>query len=135
MYSHVTVGVQDFERALMFYRSLLPALGLVERFCEPARPWAAWQPAQHARPLFIIGAPFDGALHEPGNGQMIALAADTRSQVDAVYKAALASGGRSEGAPGLRPHYHDNYYGAYFRDTEGNKLCVVCHHPKSLPGA
>lgn len=50
-----------------------------------------------------------------------------RSSVRAAYQTALRLGGRSEGAPGLRPEYHANYYGAYFRDTEGNKVCVVSH--------
>jgi catechol 2,3-dioxygenase-like lactoylglutathione lyase family enzyme len=47
--------------------------------------------------------------------------------VDAFYAAALAAGASDEGAPGLRPHYHPNYYGAYVRDPDGNKLCAVCH--------
>jgi lactoylglutathione lyase len=58
---------------------------------------------------------------------MTAFLADSRAQVDAVYQTALDLGGTSEGAPGLRPEYHAHYYGAYFRDTEGNKLCVACH--------
>ena len=58
---------------------------------------------------------------------MTAFLASSRAQVDAVYQVALAHGGSSEGAPGLRPEYHANYYGAYVRDTEGNKLCVACH--------
>jgi lactoylglutathione lyase len=64
---------------------------------------------------------------EAGNGQMVALLAATRAQVDAAHALALAHGGRCEGPPGLRPHYHANYYGAYFRDPDGNKLCVACH--------
>jgi lactoylglutathione lyase len=58
---------------------------------------------------------------------MVAFLASDRAQVDAAYRTALAHGGIDEGAPGLRPEYHANYYGAYFRDTEGNKLCVACH--------
>lgn len=69
------------------------------------------------------------------HGQTIALLAATRSQVDAAYQAALAHGGRSEGAPGLRPHYHAHYYGAYFRDPDGNKLCVACHEADATPTA
>ena len=60
-------------------------------------------------------------------GYLVALAAATRAQVDACHRIALAQGGRDEGAPGLRPRYHPDYYGAYFRDPDGNKLCVVCH--------
>ena len=58
---------------------------------------------------------------------MTAFLANDREAVDAAYAVALANGGTSEGPPGLRPEYHQNYYGAYFRDPDGNKLCVVCH--------
>jgi hypothetical protein len=60
---------------------------------------------------------------------MTALLAPTRASVNACHAAALIHGGICEGAPGLRPHYHPNYYGAYFRDPEGNKLGVSCHDP------
>jgi catechol 2,3-dioxygenase-like lactoylglutathione lyase family enzyme len=129
VFSHIFVGVQDFERALSFYRALMHALGVKERFCERERPWAGWQSSPEPRPLFLIGKPFDRSAHMVGNGQMTAFVASTRDQVDQAYAVALAQGGTSEGAPGLRPEYHANYYGAYFRDTEGNKLCVACHEP------
>ena len=128
MFSHIFVGVADFERALRFYAPLMQALGQHQRFIDRSRPWAGWQTEGVARPLFLIGKPFEGE-HQAGNGQMTAFLADSRAQVDAVYQTALALGGTSEGAPGLRPEYHANYYGAYFRDTEGNKLCVACHTP------
>lgn len=130
MFSHVYVGVSDFKRALSFYRNLMGVLKVQERFCDPQRPWAGWQSSPGPRPLFLIGAPYDGMPHATGNGQMVAFQAESRAMVDAAYITALASGGISEGAPGLRPHYHEHYYGAYFRDTEGNKLCVVCHLPE-----
>ncbi len=131
MFSHIFVGVSDFDRALAFYRPLMAVLGIEPRFCEPARPWAGWQssPSPDSRPLFLIGTPYDRLAHEPGNGQMVAFLADRRAQVDAAHAAALAHGGSSEGAPGLRPEYHADYYGAYFRDPDGNKLCVACHAP------
>jgi len=127
--SQVFIGVSDFERALAFYRALMPVLGVQERFCDPSRPWAAWQSHPDPRPLLLVGTPFDGRPHEPGNGQMAALLAPSRASVDVTHAVALAHGGRCEGPPGLRPDYHAHYYGAYFRDTEGNKLCVVCHAP------
>ena len=127
MFSHIFVGVQDFDRALSFYRPLLSVVGLSERFCERDRSWAGWQSHPGVRPLFLIGKPFDGQPHNVGNGQMTAFAASRRAIVDQAYAIALANGGRSEGLPGLRPEYHQHYYGAYFRDTEGNKLCVACH--------
>jgi catechol 2,3-dioxygenase-like lactoylglutathione lyase family enzyme len=130
VFSHVIVGVRDFERALAFYNALMPCLGNVPRFCDRSRPWAGWQGADAARPLFLIGKPHDERVHAQGNGQMLAFLANSRRVVDEAYRVALAHGGSSEGAPGLRPEYHEHYYGAYFRDTEGNKLCVACHLPE-----
>jgi lactoylglutathione lyase len=127
MFSHVFVGVTDFDRALAFYRPLMEVLGIDERFCDATRPWAGWQSSPGPRPLFLIGTPFDGHRHDAGNGQMTAFLAERPEVVDRAYAVALANGGSSEGAPGPRPEYHDRYYGAYFRDTEGNKLCVACH--------
>ena len=127
MYSHTVVGVKDFDRALAFYTPFMASLGLVLRFCEREHPWAGWQPAGGGRPLFLIARPYDGAAHEVGNGQMVAFAAADRAMVDAAYATALAHGGRCDGPPGLRPQYHAHYYGAYVRDTEGNKLGIACH--------
>ncbi len=129
MFSHIFVGVSDFERALDFYNPLMAALGVAPRFCERARPWAGWQSSPAPRPLFLIGKPYDQQDPQPGNGQMVAFLADTRTIVDQAYAVALKHGGTSEGAPGLRPEYHAHYYGAYFRDPDGNKLCVACHAP------
>ena len=127
MFSHIFLGVADFERALGFYSAVLGGLGLEARFCDRSRPWAGWQGAGAPRPLFLIGKPFDDKPPERGNGQMVAFLASTRALVDSAYSTALAHGGTSEGAPGLRPEYHPDYYGAYFRDPDGNKLCVACH--------
>jgi lactoylglutathione lyase len=127
VFSHIFVGVTDFTRALAFYRPVMAALGLAPRFCEPERAWAGWQSSPGPRPLFLIGRPYDEASHAPGNGQMVAFLAERRTVVDRVHAVALANGGSSEGAPGLRPEYHAHYYGAYFRDPDGNKLCVACH--------
>ena len=133
MYSHVFVGVGDFDKALGFYSAVLGALGLEQRFCQPEKPWAGWHSAGGSRPLFLIGHPFDGQQHLSGNGQMTAFSADNRATVRAAHEAALKHGGTCEGAPALRPHYHANYYGAYFRDPDGNKLCVACHQPEPEP--
>lgn len=127
MLSHVFVGVNDFDQAMAFYGPLLARLGLVLRFTDATRPWAGWQTPGVARPLFLIGKPFDGRAAHCGNGSMNALLAVDRAAVDAAHVLALQHGGRCEGPPGLRPEYHANYYGAYFRDPEGNKLCVCCH--------
>lgn len=127
MFSHVFVGVSDFERALAFYEPLMAALDIERRFCDPTRPWAGWQTQGGPRPLFLIGAPYDGHPPSAGNGQMVAFQAASRAMVRRAYEVALASGGSSEGPPGMRPEYHSSYYGAYLRDPDGNKLCVVCH--------
>lgn len=132
MLSHVYVGINNFEEALPFYSAVMAQLGARQRFVDANRPWAAWQPAEGARPLFVIGAPYDNQPASCGNGQMLALMASSREMVDRAYAAAREHGGTCEGAPGLRPQYHANYYGAYFRDPEGNKLCVVCH--EAQPG-
>jgi catechol 2,3-dioxygenase-like lactoylglutathione lyase family enzyme len=127
MISHVNIGITDFARAYAFYAAVLPELGLELKFSEPEKHWAGWVAPQAPRPVFLIARPFDGGPHAVGNGQMLGLQAPSRAVVDRVYAAALAQGARSEGAPGVRAHYHPHYYGAYFRDLDGNKLCVCCH--------
>lgn len=128
MFSHVFVGVTDFNRALHFYDSLFSALGIEQRFCDTSVPWAGWHSTGASRPYFVINKPFDGKPHDAGNGQMPAFLAISRDQVRRAYAIALESGGTCEGEPGLRPQYHPHYFGAYFRDPDGNKLCVACHH-------
>ncbi len=126
MFSHVYTSVGDFASAYRFYEQLLRALEVAPRFHDPTKPWAGWQ-AEGGRPLFVIGRPQNGEPHQPGNGQMVAFTARTRAMVRDAYDVAIKAGGRCEGAPGLRPQYHAHYYGAYFRDLDGNKICVVCH--------
>lgn len=129
MLSHVFIGVNDFDRAFAFYSSLMQELGLSLKFCERERPWAGWVSADSPRPLFLIGRPYNGAPASNGNGQMLALLAKSRKIVEQCYASALANGAECDGPPGLRPEYHALYYGAYFRDPDGNKLCVCCHDP------
>ncbi len=129
MISHTTLGVSDLPRALAFYRPLMEALGLILKVSEPE--WTGWRSDGAERPLFIIAHPFDGEAASAGNGQMIALLARDRGVVDRCYALALNHGGSDEGKPGLRPAYHPHYYGAYFRDPDGNKLCVCCHEPET----
>jgi len=130
VFSHIFVSVKDFDRALRFYRPLMRSLGLEERFCDAARPWAGWHSAGGSRPYFVICSPFNGQAHEAGNGQMIAFSARNRDMVRQTHAIAMANGGSNEGAPGLRPEYHPHYFGAYFRDPDGNKFCVACHDPE-----
>ena len=129
MFSHVTLGVSGIDRALVFYRPLMAALGWEERWAPQAtrEPWAGFVMPGTAWPQFVITEPVDGKAPSPGNGTMVAFAVDSRGAVDKAHALALELGGSDEGTPGLRPQYHADYYGAYFRDPDGNKLCVVCH--------
>jgi len=125
MISHITLGVADVHAARKFYDPLLERLGLSLKFADGT--WAGWKDPASERPLFIITVPFNGAASSAGNGQMIAFFSDSRSSVDQCYALALEHGGTGEGEPGLRAGYHPHYYGTYFRDPYGNKLCVCCH--------
>lgn len=130
MFSHIFIGVSEFERAFRFYDALMESIGLRLKFCDVEKPWAGWQEEGRSCPLFVISKPYDGQPHHPGNGQMVAFMASDRERVRRAHDIALSLGGSSEGAPGVRAHYHADYYGAYFRDPDGNKLCVVCHEPE-----
>ena len=125
MLSHTTLGVTDVQGARRFYDPLFQALGLVLKFADDR--WAGWKHPDADRPLFIVTRPFDGSPASAGNGQMLALLSPSRAIVDQCHSLAIAHGGSDEGKPGLRPQYHPHYYGAYFRDPDGNKLCVCCH--------
>jgi catechol 2,3-dioxygenase-like lactoylglutathione lyase family enzyme len=128
LFSHVTVGVADVQAARHFYNPLLGELGFITKFASDS--WAGWRHPSADRPLFIVTEPFDGDPASIGNGQMVAFLASSRSLVGECYILALELGAADEGRPGLRPHYHQHYYGAYFRDPDGNKLCVCCHEPE-----
>jgi catechol 2,3-dioxygenase-like lactoylglutathione lyase family enzyme len=127
MFSHTHIGTNDFPRAFAFYAALMPSLGCELRFSDATRAWAGWKPDAADRPLFLLGAPLDGQPASAGNGQMIAFLAASRAAVKNCYAIAIANGATDEGAPGLRPHYHPDYFGAYFRDLDGNKICICCH--------
>jgi len=126
-YSHVTVGASSMNRAMRFYDAALAPLGLVRK--RTARIAIAYAPTDFSgvnAPFWVV-RPLDGAAASAGNGLTVAFDAPTRAAVDGFHAAALAAGATDEGAPGLRTHYHPDYYGAYVRDLDGNKLCAVCH--------
>ena len=127
MFSHVFTSVTDFERAFRFYAALMDTLGNELRFSQPEKPWAGWHSSGGQRPYFVICQPYDGQPHAAGNGQMVAFTAAERQQVVDAYQQGLALGGSCEGPPCLRPHYHPDYFAAYLRDPDGNKICIVCH--------
>ncbi len=127
MFSHITVGTSKLTRAMKFYDAALAPLGLKRtRTFKIAASYGAEGCAGVNEPFRIV-RPLDGEAATAGNGVTVAFEAATRSAVDKFYAAALAAGGKDEGPPGLRGHYHPNYYGAYVRDPDGNKICVVCH--------
>ena len=123
MFSHITLGTNHWQSAKAFYQAIADVLEL-PLFLE-REGGAAWGEA--IGPKLFVGPAFDGERATFGNGTHVAFLAKSRAAVDAFHAAALAHGGSDEGPPGLRPHYHPNYYGAYVRDPDGNKLQAVCH--------
>ena len=124
MFSHLTTGSNDLAKAKAFYDALTKPLGLA---CLFESPDGVGYGQTGGRPQLWIVKPADGKAATVGNGITIGLEAANRPAVDAAYAAAMAAGGKDEGKPGLRAHYHPNYYGAYVRDLDGAKVCVVCH--------
>jgi catechol 2,3-dioxygenase-like lactoylglutathione lyase family enzyme len=124
MFSHVTVGSNDIARAKRFYDATTGPLGLTRKADYPE---AAGYGTKSGRPQLWIVQPLDKKAASAGNGVTIGLEAGDRATVDAAFASAIAAGGTDEGKPGLRAHYHPNYYGAYVRDPDGNKVCIVCH--------
>jgi len=118
MLSHLSLGVQDLERAAAFYEAALAPLGVVCVW-RNARGVGFGSPGQEDR-LAIFGRP--GEARAPGAGFHICFAAPSRDAVDAFHAAALAAGGTDAGAPGLRPHYGADYYAAFVFDLDGHKL-------------
>ncbi|WP_198371776.1 VOC family protein [Roseomonas rosulenta] len=130
MFSHATLGTNDIHRAVAFYDALLDGLGLARQESDLAKGYAGYAAAPEVTPQFWVMRPIDGQPASTGNGVTIAFEAPDRATVDRFHATALAHGGTDQGAPGLRPHYHPDYYGAYLRDPDGNKLCCVCHRPE-----
>ena len=128
MLDHIGLSVADFERAKAFYHAALKPLGLgaiMEVTAEETGGDAHAGFGENDKAFFWIGT---GA--KPRGGTHVAFTAKTRAEVEAFYHAALAAGGRDNGAPGLRPEYHPNYYGAFVFDPDGNNIEAVCHRPE-----
>lgn len=116
MIGYVTLGTNRYEDAAKFYDELMATIG-AGRAMEGDR-FIAWSTG-HGSPAVSIIKPFDGKAATVGNGVMVAIAVDSKSKVDALHAKALELGGSDEGGPGPRM---DNFYAAYFRDLDGNKL-------------
>ena len=124
MIGYATVGTNDIDRARAFYDSLLGELG-ARRILEFPQNGFTMYGVSFGKPALAVTRPYDGGEARPGNGAMVALVVDSRGKVDSFYAKALELGGTDEGPPGLRgPEGDQAFYGAYFRDLDGNKFCV-----------
>jgi catechol 2,3-dioxygenase-like lactoylglutathione lyase family enzyme len=131
MIDHIGLAVADMNRAKAFYEAALKPLGIgvvMEVTAEETGADAHAGFGVEGKPFFWIGTG-----RKPKGGLHVAFIARTRAEVDAFHRAALTSGGHDNGAPGLRPHYHPNYYGAFVFDPDGNNIEAVCHRPESVP--
>jgi catechol 2,3-dioxygenase-like lactoylglutathione lyase family enzyme len=126
MLDHIGLAVSDMNRSRAFYAAALKPLGigLVMEVTAEETGAEAHAGFGAGNPCFWIGT---GAKAK--GGTHVAFTAPTRAAVDAFHRAALEAGGRDNGAPGLRPHYHPNYYGAFVLDPDGNNVEAVCHAP------
>lgn len=121
IFDHIGFNVADFPRSKAFYLAALAPLGIgIEMEGDG---WAML--GKSGKPALWIGAfgPAPGGIH-------VAFAAQSRTQVDQFYRAALAAGARDNGAPGIRAHYHPSYYAAFVFDPDGHNIEAVCHSPE-----
>ena len=124
MIGYVTLGTNDLDRARGFYDALLGELGASRKMEFPETGFTLYGTGNRS-PGLAVTRPYDGQPATVGNGNMAALAMPSRAMVDRMHAKALELGGSDEGAPGLRtPDGPSAFYGAYFRDLDGNKLCV-----------
>jgi catechol 2,3-dioxygenase-like lactoylglutathione lyase family enzyme len=125
---HVSVGVSNMKRAKAFYDAALAPLGMTPVMpVEFGGQLVGVGYGTPQRPTFWIQLPINGQPASMGNGVHVAFHADNRAQVDAFFMAAIEYGGVEDGRPGLRTEYHPDYYGAFVRDPDGNKI-EACSH-------
>jgi catechol 2,3-dioxygenase-like lactoylglutathione lyase family enzyme len=120
---HVTIPVRDLERSRAFYDAVMPSIGVARLYAAKQR-FLGYGTTGKA--FFWIGQYDDGAAQ----GVHVAFACGSRHLVDRFHASALRAGGVDHGAPGLRPHYHDSYYGAFVLDPDGHNIEAVCHAPE-----
>jgi catechol 2,3-dioxygenase-like lactoylglutathione lyase family enzyme len=121
MLDHVTIGITNAERSKQFYDRALRPLGISRLFAE-----GEWAAGYGVRPKAFF---WIGLKAAPQTGVHIAFTAPDRATVDRFHQEAIAAGGRDNGPPGVRPHYHANYYGAFVLDPDGHNIEAVCHAP------
>ncbi|HEY3623288.1 MAG TPA: VOC family protein [Roseiarcus sp.] len=127
MIDHIGFAVKDMSRAKAFYIEALKPLGIgvvMEVSAEETGDYAGAGFGKEKKAFFWIGGG-----DKPKGGTHVAFTAQTRSEVDAFFRAAMAAGGRDNGAPGPRPHYHPDYYGAFVLDPDGNNIEAACRQP------
>jgi catechol 2,3-dioxygenase-like lactoylglutathione lyase family enzyme len=126
MLDHAGFPVSDYARSKAFYLQALTPLGyaLIMEVQQDENDAPAAGFGVNGKPDLWIGG--EGGLQRPIH---IAITAPSRAAVDAFYRAAIAAGGKDNGAPGLRPHYHPNYYAAFVLDPDGHNIEAVCHAP------
>jgi catechol 2,3-dioxygenase-like lactoylglutathione lyase family enzyme len=117
---HVSIAVRDLAAATRFYEAVLAPLGMTRLETRPATVGFG-----KSYPEFWLNLRKDMATASPGSGAHVCLRARSTDMIDAFHVAALAAGGTSDGAPGLRPHHGDGYYAAFIRDADGNRIEAV----------
>jgi catechol 2,3-dioxygenase-like lactoylglutathione lyase family enzyme len=120
MIDHVSIAVRDLARATKFYEVALASLGMTK-----LRSWPTASGFGKTYPEFWLNHRPAMSPLDPDCGVHVCMRARTKEMVDAFHAAALRAGGTSDGAPGLRPEYHDRYYAAFIRDPDGNRIEVV----------
>ena len=127
MIDHTGIAVSDYDKAKAFYDAAFAPLGVSLLHTVPPEYTGGVRVVGYGRekPDFWLSE-----RGEPGPGRHYAFTARNRAEVDAFHAAALGAGGRDNGAPGPRPHYHEHYYGAFVLDPDGNNVEAVCHRPE-----
>jgi catechol 2,3-dioxygenase-like lactoylglutathione lyase family enzyme len=120
MIDHTAVNVSDLEASKRFYDKALKPLGYSLTF--EVGDFLGY--AEGPMPSFGV------VRRDPTGGGHVAFSCDDRAMVDAFYEAATKAGGRDNGAPGVREHYHASYYAAFVHDLDGNNIEAVCHKPE-----
>jgi catechol 2,3-dioxygenase-like lactoylglutathione lyase family enzyme len=128
MLDHIGFSTADYDRLKRFYGAALKPLGIgcvMEVTADMTGDGTSHAGfGRDGKPFFWVGT---GQAHHPG--LHVAFTAPDRATVDAFHRAALAAGGRDNGAPGVRPHYHPHYYAAFVLDPDGHNIEAVCHNP------